>query len=319
MNDSFGSSFRPKLRDTRGLKRAGQNKISSSVRRPSNRDSRLRSKSPKKSQDKEPVKAEKDPESVVNQRDLREKMEKEIGAENDNLVISFCQNEDQGSNVKWELRETKTGDRSKRNLLKSETEKPIPEEAEGVAEPEKEAPKQDPKSVTFGKDQKSKIVNFLKKNKRKKKAKYLLKDHVERVLLILAQKYILSYHDRIRREKEHEKQKKTIQKEIYERKLQNLKNHFDESEQKIQSLWESRLAQNKVTKFTTRVDFKFIDLKLKKIQKIFDEKEFSLEVVDKARQGKNNLQEKVEANSEFFREFQERFKKARLKVIDANK
>ena len=49
------------------------------------------------------------------------------------------------------------------------------------------------------------------------------------------------------------------------------------------------------------------------------EKEFDLECIDKARYGQNSLQEKVETNKNFFKEFQEKFKKARLKVIDTNK
>ena len=304
MSFNQGSSFRPKLRDTRGLKRDGKNKIQSSIRRTENRESRLRPRSsskPKREPSNEPI----EPETKINQEDIRKKMQDEVGLDNDNLVISFCQNEDPGSKVKWELRETKTGDR--RQLVESN---PIPEELE-----ETEKPKEKKKSK-MSKNQKSAMMDFLKGKKRKDKSKYFLKDHVERVLLILAQKYILSYHDRIRREKEHEKLKKSIQKSTFEAKLKNLKNNFKESEENVQSLWESRLAQNKVTKYTTRVDFKYIDTRLKKIERIFDEKEFSLEVIDKARQGQHSLKDKVEANSAFFKEFQERFKKARLKVIE---
>lgn len=322
MNDSFGSAFRPKLRNTRGLKRDGKNTIRKSNQRPDFSDSKLRSRSPSE----KPVKKEKpktEPKGEdIDQKDIRKKIEAEVGDENDKLIISFCQNEEAapGSSIKWELRETKTGERNK-EFQKSETNVPIPEEKEEDPKEEKpkgERPKKKEK-VKFDRSQKKQLEDFLKGKKKKEKSKYLLRDHVERVLLILGQRYILSYHDRIRREKEHEKLKKTIQKNTYENKLENLKNNFKESEENIQNLWESRLAQNKVTKFTTRVDFKFVDMNLKKIERIFNEKEFDLECIDKARYGKDSLQEKVETNRTFFKEFQEKFKKARLKVIDTNK
>ena len=352
------SSYRPKSKDTSSLKRAARSKIQSTVRRSVGGESRLRSRSKSKSPIKEEkIQKNKDYQTEnthLNLKDVRSKMREQTKG-NDNLIFSFCQDEEGANKIETELRETevrkrdpkyvtserqtelpkssfskkpipeteevigKIDDPDKKNSVDNHSEEKDPEIKQNVAPPRELIPEEKPRKKRDRKRTKKEQIAAALKNTHYRHTGYSLKRNMERIILILAQKYMLSYHDRIRIEKEHEKLKLQIQKRNYEYKLEQLKGSFEESEGNVQSLWESRLAKNQVTKFTTRVDFKYVDSKLKKIRNILNEKEFSMEIVDKTRIDKNKLQEKVEKNRNFFREFQDKFKRARLKVIDISK
>lgn len=320
------SSYRPKSRDIKGIRKSADKKIKSSIRRKDFSESKLRKKEDrlevptKKDKSQKRIKDNDDgQQGKIDQDDIRKTM-KELESNNDNLIFSFCQNEDDETHIRTEIRETTT--RNKMEKIKekeNEDDKDLKDANDSETEKPKSKSKPDKEKNIMGKlkeNLKQKKISELLKKTEYKNLKYSMKQNLEKIVLILGQKYILSYHNRVRKEREHEKHKKTIQKQNYEQRLNEMKKSFQKSEGNIQELWESRLARNEVTKFTTRVDFKFIDTKLKKIEKILNEKEFSMAVVDKTKKAEQNLKDKIEENMNFFQEFQKKFKDARLKLVD---